>query len=119
MASAPASPWHSEHEWLPIPEVAERIGLGLSRIRRLIEERTLAAVRVDGVLLVPALFLVGAEPQKDLRGTLIVLQDAGYSEDEAVRWMLEPDDALGTSPIEALRAGRKAEVRRVAQALSF
>ena len=30
-----------------------------------------------------------------------------------------PDDMLGTSPIDALRQGRKAEVRRVAQAMAF
>ena len=29
------------------------------------------------------------------------------------------EESLGISPIEALRAGRKAEVRRVAQALGF
>jgi hypothetical protein len=28
------------------------------------------------------------------------------------------DDSLGTTPIAALRAGRKSEVRRVAQALA-
>jgi len=36
-----------------------------------------------------------------------------------MRWLLNADDSLGTSPIAALRAGRKAEVRRVAQALGF
>jgi len=33
--------------------------------------------------------------------------------------MLSPDEMLGTSPIDALRQGRKAEVRRVAQAMAF
>ena len=44
--------------------------------------------------------------------------DARFSDDEAMDWLLEPEESLGTSPIEALRAGRKAEVRRVAQALA-
>jgi hypothetical protein len=35
-----------------------------------------------------------------------------------MEWLLEPDDSLGVAPITALRAGRKAEVRRVAQALA-
>ena len=119
MASAADPAWYSSHDWLPVPDVAERLDLSLSRVRRLIEESTLAALRIDGVLRIPALFLDGAEPQKDVRGTLIVLHDSGFGEEEALRWMLEAEDSLGTSPIEALRAGRKAEVRRVAQALSF
>ena len=36
-----------------------------------------------------------------------------------MRWLLEEDDSLAAAPIDALRAGRKAEVRRVAQALAF
>jgi hypothetical protein len=47
------------------------------------------------------------------------LGDAGYSDDEAMHWLLSAEESLGVSPIEALRAGRKAEVRRVAQALGF
>jgi hypothetical protein len=49
----------------------------------------------------------------------VLLADSGFTDDEAMRWLLDVDDSLGTSPIEALRAGRKAEVRRVAQALAF
>ena len=33
--------------------------------------------------------------------------------------LLSPDESLGIAPIEALKAGRKAEVRRVAQSLAF
>ena len=35
-----------------------------------------------------------------------------------VRNLLSVDDSIGIPPIEALRAGRKAEVRRVAQTLA-
>jgi len=66
---------------------------------------------------VPGLFVKGTEPLGELRGTLVLLGDLGFSDDEAIDWLLGPEDSLGTSPIEALRAGRKAEVRRVAQAL--
>ena len=37
---------------------------------------------------------------------------------EAIDWLLSDEDSLGTSPVQALLAGRKAEVRRVAQALA-
>jgi len=36
-----------------------------------------------------------------------------------MNWLLSPDESLGIPPIEALKAGRKAEVRRVAQSLAF
>jgi hypothetical protein len=106
-----------ERTWLTIPDLVDILGLGVSRVRRLIEDRQLAATKVDGVLKVPADFINGGEPLTELRGTLMVLGDAGFDDDEAIAWLLEPDDVLGVAPIDALRAGRKAEVRRVAQAL--
>lgn len=105
-------------EWLTVPDLVELLGLSVSRVRRLIEDRHLGAKRVDGVLKVPAVFLKDGQPLSELHGTLIVLADDGFSDDEAVDWLLEEEESLGTSPIEALRAGRKAEVRRVAQALA-
>ena len=93
------------------------LGVSPGRVHRLFEQQTLLAARVGGVLRVPSEFLDDGEPMPELRGTLIVLADNGFTDDEAVRWMLTVDDALGTAPIEALRAGRKAEVRRVAQSL--
>lgn len=105
-------------DWLTIPDLIKVLGETQSRVRRLIEDRYLLAVRIDGVLKVPALFIRDNEVLSELRGTLIVLDDCGFSTDEAMDWLLMTEDSLGTSPIEALRAGRKAEVRRVAQALA-
>lgn len=105
--------------WLSVPELVESLGIGVSRVRRLIEDRTLLASKVDGVWKVPELFIRDSEPLADLRGTLIVLKDSGFSDEEAMSWLLSVDDSIGLSPVEALRAGRKAEVRRVAQALGF
>jgi hypothetical protein len=109
----------SEIRWLTLPELVETMGLPVGKIRRLIEDRHLLAERIDGVLSVPELFLRDGEPLVELRGTLIVLHDAGFSDEESMHWLLSADDALGVPPIEALRAGRKAEVRRVAQAMGF
>lgn len=106
-------------EWLTVPDLVELLGVSQSRVRRLIEDRQLLAVRVDGVLKVPAAFVRDGEPLHELRGTLVLLADAGYSDEEAMRWLTHDEDSLGVAPIEALRAGRKAEVRRVAQALAF
>lgn len=108
-----------ETRWLTVPDLVELLGIGVSRVRRLVEDRAILAIRVDGVLKVPASFIRNGEPLSELKGTLVLLADSGFNDDEAMRWLLGVDDSLGTSPIEALRAGRKAEVRRVAQALAF
>ena len=105
-------------DWLTVPDLVEMLGQTPSRIRRLIDDRHLLAARVDGVLKVPATFLRDAAPLPELHGTAIVLADAGFSDAEALEWLLGEDDSLGTTPIAALRPARKAEVRRVAQALA-
>jgi hypothetical protein len=109
----------AERTWLTVPDLVDALGIPQGRVRRLLEEKVLLAVRRDGVLRVPADFVLDGEPLGDLRGTVIVLHDAGFSDDEAMSWLLDEDDTLGAAPIDALRAGRKAEVRRVAQALGF
>lgn len=105
--------------WLTIPDLVEQLGLPQSKVRRLIEDRVLLSARVDGVVKVPAAFLSGDEPLSELKGTIVVLGDAGFSDDEAIHWLLTEEDSLGVAPVDALKAGRKAEVRRVAQALGF
>ena len=106
-------------QYLTIPELVERWQLTPSKVRRLIEDRYLAAVRIDGVLLVPAEFVDGNEPLGSLRGTLLALNDAGFSDDEAVIWMLNENDELGERPVAALIAGKKSAVRRATQSLAF
>lgn len=108
-----------ELTWLTIPDLTELLGIKVSQVRRLIEDRSLLAAKVDGVWKVPELFLKEGEPLHELKGTLVVLADAGFSDDEAMHWLLSAEESLGVSPIDALRAGRKAEVRRVAQVLGF
>jgi len=105
-------------EWLTVPDLVEMLGQTPSRIRKLIDDHHLLAARVDGVLKVPAEFLRDGAPVPELHGTAIVLADAGFTDAEALEWLIAEDDSLGTSPIAALRAGRKSEVRRVAQALA-
>jgi hypothetical protein len=95
------------------------MNLSPGKVHRLLEERALLGVRVDGIMKIPALFLVEDQPQGDLRGTAVVLLDGGYSDEEAVAWLLTDEDSLGQSPIDALRAGRKSAVRRVAQILAL
>lgn len=104
--------------WLTLPELAEVMDESVSRVRRLIDDKHLIGSRRDGVLRVPSAFIVDGRPLASLRGTVIVLNDAGFTDDEAIDWLLATDDMIGTTPIDALLAGRKSEVRRVARTLA-
>ncbi|WP_029145140.1 Rv2175c family DNA-binding protein [Microbacterium luticocti] len=106
-------------EWLTLPELADLLGETVSRVRRMLDDRQFVASRRDGgVLKVPAAFVLDDRPLSSLRGTLFVLHDAGFSDDEAIDWLFAPEDTIGMTPLDALRAGRKSEVRRVAQTLA-
>ncbi len=108
----------TETAWLTIPELVEVLAEPLGRVRRLLDEQQLVGSRRDGVFKVPSVFIVDGHPLSSLRGTLFVLHDAGFTDDEAIDWLLGYDDSIGLTPIGALLAGRKSEVRRVARALA-
>ncbi|WP_024355682.1 Rv2175c family DNA-binding protein [Leucobacter chironomi] len=105
--------------FLTMPDLVEIFDLAPGKIHRLIEDHHLAAVRIDGVLSVPAEFVQDGHPLPPLRGTILVLRDAGFSNEETVAWLLSPNEELGERPIDSLLAGRKSAVRRATQALAF
>lgn len=107
-------------EWLTLPQVAERLGCRLSAVRRMLADGQLLAARrgENAALSVPAVLLGPDGPLPDLPGTVTVLADNGLRDDEALEWLFTADASLtGGSPIGALLAGHKTEVRRRAQAL--
>ena len=107
-------------EFLSLTEVAERMGIGPTGVRSLIKDGGLLAVRREGEgLVVPAECLDGDVPVKHLRGVLTLLRDAGYADDEALRWLTTPDDSLPGTPLQALHENRATEIKRRAQALAF
>jgi hypothetical protein len=107
--------------WLSLPEVAERLSLPVTRARQLLKDRQLLAVRrgENRALYVPAAFLEGDQVLKGLPGTLTLLHDNRFTEEEAMRWLFTSDDSLPGTPVQALRENRGTEVRRRAHALGF
>ena len=109
-------------EWLTLPDIAERLDLKVTLVRRLVQERQLVAVRRGerNVLSVPARLLGPEGLLPELPGTLSVLADSGLEGEDALRWLFTPDQSItGGRPIGALQAGHKTEVRRRAQALAI
>ena len=100
--------------WLTVPDVAERLGVRLSDVRKLIEDRELLAARMGErkVVAVPAAFFDDEGPLPALAGTFTVLADGGMYDAEILRWLFSDGRRSPGHPDRALRAGLKTEVRR-------
>lgn len=105
--------------WLTVPEAAERLDVPVTKIRQQLRERRLLGVRSEGVLRIPDDFVCDGHLLKGLPGLLTLLFDAGYTEDEALRWLYTADDSLPGTPVQALAENRGKEVHRRAQASAF
>jgi hypothetical protein len=105
---------------LSLEEVAGVAGGSANKVRQLLRDGHLIAVRRKGELVVPAAFLVKDGIAKGLAGTITVLADAGFSRTEMLRWLFADDTSLpGGNPINALRSSHHTEVKRRAQAMAF
>jgi hypothetical protein len=106
--------------WLTLPDIAERLGVEVTRVRQLVKEGQLIAVRrgENRALHVPADFIDGNKVVKGLSGTLTLLRDDGFTVEEMLEWLFTPDPTLPGSPAQALRENRGTEVKRRAQALA-
>jgi Rv2175c C-terminal domain of unknown function len=105
--------------WVTLPDLAERLEVPVTKVHQMIRDGALIAVRRDGVLRVPAELIAGRNVIKHLPGVLTLLRDAGYSDEEALRWLYSPDDTLPGTPAAALAGDGATEVKRRAQALGF
>lgn len=110
-------------EWLTVPDLAAELGMSLRQVRQLLAERQLISSRITerNVVAVPAKFIMDGSILGSLMGTVTVLSDAGFNDDEAIAWLFTIDETLpipGT-PLDMLRAGRKAEVRKRAMEEAF
>jgi hypothetical protein len=107
--------------WLALPDLAEAIGEPLPKVRQLLREGKLVAVQrgTPPVKQVPAELVHDGNLVKGLAGALTVLRDAGFSDVEALTWLLSEDPALEGRPVDVMAAGRHTSVKRRAQVLAF
>lgn len=108
-------------DWFTVPDAAEALGVEVTRVRQLLREGKLVAVRRDGdgPLVLPADFVRGGEVLKGLPGVVTLLRDARFSDAEILDWLYRPDDTLPGTPVQALLENRGTEVKRRAQAQGF
>jgi hypothetical protein len=105
---------------LPLAEVANVLGTSANKVRQMLRDGQLIALKRDGDLCVPGDFFVKDGIVKGLAGTITVLADSGFSRTEMLRWLFTADDTLpGSTPINALRTSHGTEVKRRAQAMAF
>ena len=108
-------------QWLTLPDLAEAIDQPLPKVRQLVREGKLITVRrgAPPVQCVPADLVHDGKLVKGLAGALTVLRDAGYSDEEALRWLLTEDASIAGRPVDAMAQGRDTAVKRRAQVLAF
>ena len=106
-------------DWVTLPDLAEQWDIQVTRVRQMLRDGSLLAVRRDGVLRVPAELVAGPNVLKHLPGVLTLLRDAGYSDDEIMRWLYTDDGTLPGPPARALNGPAATEVKRRAQALGY
>lgn len=108
-------------DWCAIQEAADRLGTNGGRIKRMLRDGDLLAVRTAASRQprIPSLLLGADRVVKGLPGTITLLRDAGFDDREALTWLFTADPTLPDRPIDALRANAGTEVRRRAQALAF
>jgi excisionase family DNA binding protein len=108
-----------EVQVLPVAEVAAQLKVPVSRVHQMVRDGHLLSVKRGGEVVIPAEFLDGSVVVKGLPGTVTVLRDGGFSNDDVLRWLFAEDDSLPGTPIAALRSNRGREVKRRAQASAF
>ncbi|HEX6870290.1 MAG TPA: Rv2175c family DNA-binding protein [Micromonosporaceae bacterium] len=105
--------------WVTLPDLAERFEVPVTKVHQMIRDGALLAVRRDGKWVVPAELVAGHNVIKHLPGVVTLLRDAGYNDEEALRWLYSPDPTLPGTPAVALDTASATEVKRRAQALGF
>ena len=107
-------------ELLTMPEVAEELGIAVTRVHDLLLAKKMVAHIQDGQRYVPALFIndKGAI-NKYVSGAITVLADGGFSDEEILEYLFTEDASLPGRPVDGLQGHLAREVIRLAQAMGL
>jgi len=107
--------------WMNIPDIAEQWGVVVTKVRRLVDDGTILAVRrgENNVLMVPAAFIGPNGTVKGICGLLTLMHDSGFSDEEILEWLFTEDPSLPGTPAQAMNENRGTEVKRRAQAMAL
>ena len=106
-------------ELLTMPDVAEMLGIPVTKVHDYVNGKKLVVYRKDGKKYIPAVLFSDGEMSKFITGAITVLYDGGFTEEEILAYLFTPDDSLPGRPIDALRENRGSEVKRRAQVLEY
>ncbi len=117
---APEEILSADEPLLTIPEVADRLGVLVTRVHALLREQQLLEVRVDGVRKVPARLLNDdGTINRFVPGVIALLSDGGFQDWEILQYLFTPDESLPGRPVDALHGHLAREVMRRAQAMAL
>lgn len=104
-------------------EAAQLLGVGPNRIKQMWQEDDLIKIRIDRKPFIPKDCFVkgphGWVVHPGLRGTLIMLQDAGFEFLEASEWLDTYNEYLEGRPLTLISQGRVKEVRNAILTITF
>jgi hypothetical protein len=105
---------------LNVPEVAELLGVVVTRVMDDLNSHRLVAVQVDGVRQIPARFFTdGGEVNRFIPGLIALLSDGGYTDEEILEFLFTEDESLPGRPVDAVHGHLAREVMRRAQAMAI
>jgi len=105
---------------MSIPDVAEALGVPVTRIHQYLRDGHLVEARDEnGKQRIPSDLVHNGEIVKSLRGVITVLRDAHYADAEILDWLYRADESLPGTPIQALRENRGSEVKRRAMVAGY
>lgn len=105
---------------LALPDVAEQLGMAVTRVHQMLRDHQILAVRRAGIAGVPKDFFDSdGAVAKHLTGLITVMRDAKYTDEEILEWIYLDDDSLPGRPIDAIHGPLAREVLRRAAADPF
>ena len=105
---------------LPLPDVAEQLGIAVTRVHQMLRDHQLIAIRRGGIAGIPKDFFDSSGAvAKPLTGLITVMRDAKYTNEEILEWIYAEDDTLPGRPIDAIHGPLAREVVRRAAAEPF